>query len=155
MIDKKNNAKQSDYQAGLDNFSKGNFKEAIDLIEKNNQGKSDPDSLFKLAVSYYNQKDYDKSIEYYEKILKLDSNNALAYNGLANVYRDQKNEEKAVENYKKAIEINPTFALAYSNLAIMYIDLGEKKEAGETIENGLKNVPNSPELKNVEAFFKK
>ncbi|MEI8103715.1 MAG: tetratricopeptide repeat protein [Candidatus Moraniibacteriota bacterium] len=155
MTDKQNDAKQSEYQAGLENFSKGNFKEAIDLMEKNNQGANDPNALFKLAVSYYNQKEYDKSIEYYKKVLELDSSNSLAYNGLANVYRDQNNKDKAVENYKKSIEINPTFALAYSNLAIMLMDLGENKEAGDIIEDGLKNVPNSPELKNVEIFFKK
>lgn len=141
--------KQADYQNGLEKFVEGDFKEAIPLLEKTEE-KLDPDVSFKLAVAHYNQKNYEAAINAYEKILKKNPKSSLAYNGIANVYRDQKNTEKATENYRKAIESNTSFALAYSNLAIMLMDAGEKDGAREIVEEGLINIPDSQELKNIE-----
>lgn len=147
--------RQVAYQAGVEKFSNGDFDGAIDSLKKTGDGKNDADALFKLAVSYYNQKKYDEAMDSYNKLLGYDPQNFLAYNGLANIYRDQKNNDRAIENYQQAIKVNPSFPLAYSNLSIMLLDLGRKEEARKVVDDGLKNVPNYQELKNIAALLDK
>lgn len=149
-MEKKNNPK-----SGMEEFSKGNFSEAIELLEKDKDKQNNPEALFKLAVSYYNKKEYDKAIENYSKIIEKNPRDAAALNGLANVYRDRKDMDRAVENYQKAIEADAGFVLAYSNLAIMFADSGRADEAKEIVQRGLEKNPNSRELENIAAFVNK
>lgn len=137
------------YKWGIDNLSEGNFEQAAKNFEKASGDEENSDALFKLAVSKYNQKDFEGAIALYEKIIAKEPGNVLAYNGLANLYRDQKNYTLAKENYYKAFAAKPTYAVAYSNLGIMLMDTGEKDEAKKVVDDGLNKNPNSIELKNL------
>lgn len=139
-------------KSSSESFSEGNFEETITLLE-NSQEEKNIDTMMKLAVSYYNKKEYENSLKNYEKILELEEQNFTAHNGMANVYRDTKEYEKAEKSYRRAIEINIKYALAYSNLALMFIDIGKKDEAKNIIKEGRSQIPDSMELKNIENFI--
>lgn len=155
LVIRKRNKEETNYQQGIEKFSEGDFNGTVESFSKTDKVENNPDALFKVAVSYYNQKNYEEAIKSYNKLIEQNPSDCLAYNGLANVYRDQGDKNKAIENYRKSIEINPSLALTYSNLAIMLMDNGEKDEARKVVADGLKNVPNSQELKNVSAFLNK
>ncbi len=137
------------YKRGLENLSKGNFDKAAGNFEIAASGANEIDALYKLAVSKYNQKDFEGAIEAYQKVLEKNPQYSLGYNGLGNLYRDQKNYDKAEENYKKAIENDDSFTIAYSNWAIMLIDTGQPEQAKKIVADGLEKNPQSVELSNL------
>ena len=145
---------QENYTQGVKDLTDGNFNAASKSLEKSIQSGNDTnDTLLKLGVSKYNQKDYVGAIEAYSKVLEKDPLNATASNGLGNVYRDQKDFDKAQEQYEKAIQLDPHFAPAYANLSIMLLDLNREKEAKEVVQRGLTQIPDSIELKNIGTLF--
>jgi len=75
-------------------------------------------SLFK------DNKDYDKAIESYKKVIELNPKYADAYNNMGLAYGSKKDYDKAIESYKKAIELNPKDAEIYNSMGIAY---GSKK----------------------------
>ncbi len=137
------------YERGLANLSQGNFDEATKDFEKAASGKNETDALYQLAVSKYNQKDFEGAISAYQGVIEKDSRNAPAYNGLGNIYRDQKNYSQAEENYKAAISVNSSYVAAYSNWAIMLMDNNKIDDARRVIAEGLETSPGSTELGNI------
>lgn len=137
------------YKRGLTELSQGKFDEAAKNFEKAASGKNETDALYQLAVSKYNQKDFEGAIASYQSVITKDPKNAPAYNGLGNIYRDQKNYSEAEKNYKEAISINPSYIAAYSNWAIMLMDIGKIEEAKKVVSEGLEKNPTSMELGNI------
>jgi len=146
-------AEDSLYQEGVSKITEGDFDSATEILEDSLKEGEDPDKMKMLAISLYNQKDYDEAEKYFKKLLKIDEENKfLYYNSLANVYRDQKDFEKAIEYYEKSIEANNQFETAYQNLAVLYlyeIDPHEPEKAREVVGRGLENIPESEVLQKM------
>ncbi|MEC3906006.1 tetratricopeptide repeat protein [Tamlana sp. 2201CG12-4] len=90
------------------------------------------DTLIEPRIGFYNQlgmlyrqfEDYEKSIEYYNKVLNLaqDPNHiASVNNNIANVYKEQKNYELAINEYKKIYKF--------------YLEQGNTLKAARAIDN--------------------
>ena len=77
-------------------------------------------AYYNLGIAYYNQGNYIKAIELWEKAIELDPDLAMAYNNLGVAYKNQGNLTKAIESYEKAIELDPDLAMAYVNLGVAY-----------------------------------
>lgn len=145
---------QENYDQGMQALKDGDFNTAADKLARSiKNGNDGTEPLLKLAISKYNQRDYEGAIGIYMKILESDPLNVTANNGLGNVYRDQKNYDKAQEQYEKVIQIEPSFIPAYANLSIMLLDLGRQKEAKDVIQRGLNNAPESTDLKNISSVI--
>lgn len=145
--------KEFNYKRGLENLSKGYFDKATNNFEIASSSENEIDLLYKLAVSKYNQKDFDGAIAAYEKVLEKDPKYSLGYNGLGNLYRDQKSYDKAEYNYKKAIEYDNSFTISYLNWAIMLIDNGQPEQAKKIVSDGLEKNPQSVELSNLKKIL--
>ncbi len=145
--------KEMDYQKGIENLSKGNFDEASKNFESASAGKNETDALYKLAVSKYNQKDFQGAIIAYQKALEKKPDNAAVYNGLANLYRDQKNFPLATENYQKAVGADSAYVVSYSNWAIMLFDEGKLDEAKKIVDAGLEKNTGNSELENLKKML--
>jgi len=141
--------KELDYERGLENLSKGNFEEASKNFENASAGKNEADALYKLAVSKYNQKDFQGAVEAYQKALDKKPENAPVLNGLANLYRDQKNIPLAQEYYQKAVGIDNSYVVSFSNWAIMLMDNGDIAGAKKIVAQGLEKNPKNPELASI------
>jgi tetratricopeptide (TPR) repeat protein len=137
------------YKWGMENLSKGKFDQAAKNFESASAGKNEADAMYRLAVSKYNQRDYNGAADAYKKVLEKDSQNAAALNGLGNLYRDEKNYQAAEDYYKKAIGASGTYVIAYSNWAIMLMDMGKEDEAKKVIIEGAIKNPGSTELQNL------
>ena len=77
---------------------------------------------------YYNAGEYEKSIEYYDKVIELRPT-AMAYYDRGCAYAGLEEWEKAIEDYTKAIELNPNYEAAYNNRGYAYDSLGELEKA--------------------------
>jgi tetratricopeptide (TPR) repeat protein len=60
-----------------------------------------------LAVVYYQEANYTKSIRYYDKAIELDANEAVFYNNRGASLFAKKQFEKASADYSKALQIDP------------------------------------------------
>jgi len=63
----------------------------------------------------------------YERAIKLDPNDALAYNNLGVAYDEQKKYAEAISSYKEAIKIYPEYALARNNLLLAKRELKKSR----------------------------
>ena len=79
--------------------------------------------------------DFNKSVEYYTKLTKIEPQNPDGYCLLGYLYlHDLRNCEKAMEYYKKAIEVAPNFGRAYAGLGDCYDNLYERAPRGSKDE---------------------
>ena len=75
-----------------------------------------------LAYSYLwnaeNDEEYDKGLQYIEKYIELNPNEANAYDSLAEFHLNKGEFDLAIENYQLAFEVDPEFEWATRNLAL-------------------------------------
>jgi len=57
----------------------------------------------KKATQEYNEKNYNKAIEYYTKAIVLNPNSIVAYTNRGSVYDDKGEPDKAIQDYNKVI----------------------------------------------------
>lgn len=62
-----------------------------------------------LAVVYYEQASYGKSLRYYDRAIELDSSQAVFYNNRAASLFARKDYVKAMADYSKALQLDPEF----------------------------------------------
>ncbi|ORX75331.1 TPR-like protein, partial [Anaeromyces robustus] len=98
--------------------------------------KSDPTLLNELGVLYYNKKEYQKAIDYFEEALKyIDSVQSrmnyweITLCNLGHAYRKIRNYGKAKEQFEKVFSLNPANSQAYSAMAFIYQIEGNLDEA--------------------------
>lgn len=78
-----------------------NFDRAIKL------NKNYANAYANLAVVYYQQGSYGKSIRYYDKAIQLDDTQAVFFNNRAASLFAKKQYEKATTDYNKALQLDP------------------------------------------------
>lgn len=117
----------------------------------------DTSYLDNAALVYYFAKDYDASIELYEKLLDLN------YTGISTIYvaTDKETGEDVVYGDKKSMDLQVKLGLAenpreeakesrremiFKNLAQNYSDKGNNEKALEIIAKGREEFPNSYSL---------
>lgn len=85
--------------------------------------------LFAQALA---EKDLDKKIELYSKVLDLDSNSAEALNNRGCAYLNKGDNDQAIKDFNDAIKLNPNYSKAYYNRGIAF---GKKGDDDEAIKN--------------------
>lgn len=78
--------------------------------------------------------DYAKSIQYFEKALKIDDAYGPAYNNIGYSQRALKNYEAAEKAYKKLIELYPNRANPYESYGYLLMDVGKFDESIEQFQ---------------------
>lgn len=92
---------------------------------------------FNKGLEKFYQKEYIASVEAYDKAIRLDSSNVLAYNNKGISLKELKDFSGAVQAFNKAIELEPRFEKAYNNLGRVYFDVKNYTKAIECFEKGL------------------
>ncbi|MGJ1204096.1 tetratricopeptide repeat protein [Sphingobacterium lactis] len=148
-------------RAGEKALLDGDFKTAASQFEKAlPKAGSEPEVVYLLGYSQFQNGDYKKAVANFTKVISLDPKNVSAYyykakanNNMA-VNKDLKlsNQERqalltsAVADYTKAIAVNANDAKLYQNRAIAYRDLG--------ILTGTKGAANYNKAAATEAYNK-
>lgn len=91
----------------------------------NADSKNVSENYIEEGNSFYNQGEYDKAIEMYNKAIELRPTSSAIYNNRGNAYHSKGNLTKAIGDFNKAIEINPNNAVAYFNRGNSYDELGK------------------------------
>lgn len=101
-----------------DKFGITNYAKASDSAELQKMEEllaKDPDSvplLEWIAFMYYTSDSYDRAVELYQKLVKLDSKNEANHYYLANLYLKLKQKDRAVEHWNRVISLNPVSKFA-------------------------------------------
>ena len=91
---------------------------------------------------FYQKKEIDTAIEYFQKALKLNKKNAQACNNLAMSYCLKKKPDEAIKYFKRANFLNKTYTQPLVNLAMLYRGLGNEKEQVYYLKKAIKYNPN-------------
>lgn len=93
------------YTNASDMFKKGKYQEAVSTY--NRIQPATPESLVGIGASYQAMKDYKNAIQYYQKALAMDTNNADTAYYLALAYSSDNNNEQAKVYVKKSLALDP------------------------------------------------
>lgn len=91
-----------------------------------------------ISITYYILKQYDKSLEYCDKILEIDENNVDALDRKSDIYNALEKYNEAIYCCDKSIDINASLAHSYLSKAEALYNLGRYKEAMDncyTVDN--------------------
>lgn len=98
---------------------------AIDLVNLIENPK-DPKNIYNLALTYLKKQNYNKAIEEFNKVLKLDKAkqlSVLVYPNLGHVYTLIEKFEQAIDAFEKGLKFKPDnniMAFIYYNLGYIY-----------------------------------
>ena len=99
-------------------------------------------NLFKNAINFYENKEYDKAKKVCEDILDIQPNDLNATNLLAILNFHNKDFVQSIKFFEKAIEINPNISETYNNLGNVYYEFKQFNIAIENYNKALKIKPN-------------
>jgi tetratricopeptide (TPR) repeat protein len=117
---------------------------------------SDVLNHFNSGVHFYNQREFSKAIQAYQKVIELDPTYVEAYNNLGIIYQMVGDMDRAFGAYQKSTEINPRYEKGYNNLGILLFLKGRYEEAVEVFQKALAINSNNIESHiNLGILFKK
>jgi tetratricopeptide (TPR) repeat protein len=103
----------------------------------NNEKELTVKEAFDLAIQNHQNNNLQDAQNYYQKVLKIDSNYTPALNNLGVIYKNLQENQKARDCYEKAIEINPNYANAHLNLGVLFKELGNDQKAKGSFEKAI------------------
>ena len=103
----------------------------LENINKIIEKEANEKNYFKRGTIYKKLKNYSKAIEDYDKVIKLNSNDAGYYNGRGSAKYSLGEYKESVEDYNKAIKLNPNKVSYYNKRGNGKYKLGEYKESIE------------------------
>lgn len=126
------------------------FKPLLDWLE------IEPDSprvMTMLAMSYQENGDKDKAIETYEKLLSVQTSNAVAMNNLAWLYHEKK-DQKAEALAKKAADLANANPAILDTYGWILFENGKAQQASDILEKAYQLDPSENEIKEhlIEAY---
>ena len=81
------------------------------------------------------KQDQEKALDYYNKVLQVDPNDAAIHNNIGNLYADMGKPTEAADEFKKAAELDPTHASGYYyNLGAIMVNKGQMDEAATALK---------------------
>ena len=95
----------------------GNYEQAVVALEKAGEKAGRVKEIYNtLGFSYFQLKNYDKSIENLTTAVEIDPYSALDYASLGSNYREKGAFDMAIVMYEKALTLDPDMILARENL---------------------------------------
>lgn len=91
-----------------------------------------------LGNSFQNKHDQQRAFEHYEQAIKLKSDYAPAYLGLARLYYDQHKFDEAEQEARNAVHFKPDSSLGYYNLGLIQAAKKNYREAQAAFRESLK-----------------
>ena len=124
-------------------FNNKHFSQLLKKISELQKNYSE--SLFLLSLLgniNYELKEYEKAINNFESIIKIDSHFSDAYYNLGIIFKNINQIDKSIDNFEKCIKINPKKFEAYNNLGNIYRDKQQIETAINLYVESLEINPN-------------
>jgi tetratricopeptide (TPR) repeat protein len=118
--------------------------------------------LMKKGDEKAKKNELDKAFECYNEVMKLSTEYAPVYLGMARVYEIQKKFDNAIESLEKAVKIQPDYTDAIQMLTNILIRMGKQVASQKQLEKSnqyylkvleIPGIKNSAEDKLIEANF--
>ena len=138
-------SKEAFRQLGRLYMRTGDWDKAVKNFEEDlkRPGTIEPHRVYNwLALSYYNQENYDQAERQWLKALELKDNAAIRLN-LALAYKDQERFDLAMESLKKAVFLNPEFPQAHYEMSQLFILNKEMNQAVSHFKKVIRLAPRS------------
>ena len=109
--------------------------------------KNDVEDVFDSGVDFFNQDEYDRAIETFTKVLKMnpDHPDALYYRAMARV--NSKDYDGAVQDFTQAIDKDSKDADSYVGRGETWERMGHFNRALADFKQALRLVPDSPDYR--------
>ncbi len=92
------------------------------LQEEAAQNPKDPEAPLKLANYFYDQRQWQKAVEWYQKVLELDPRNVNARTDMGTAYYNLGQPEEALAQYRHTLEIDPNHQPTIFNSIVVSLD---------------------------------
>jgi tetratricopeptide (TPR) repeat protein len=119
-----------------------------------------PEKYLEKGFVHFQQQEYDKAIESYEKAINAGAKSAGSYNmlGMALRFKFQRTgtpelQEREISAFQKALEVDPKYWVAMVNLGTTYYARGEKAKAAPLFKKALSLNPGHPEKAQLEKMI--
>jgi tetratricopeptide (TPR) repeat protein len=88
-------------------------------------------------------RDYDRAIANYNEAIRLNQDDAIAYNGRGSTYSNKGDPDRAIADYNEAVRLDPTYALALLNRGTAYSNKGDFDRAIADFNDAIRLDPRS------------
>lgn len=102
--------------------------------------------FYNSGIFFFQNKQYDKAIENFQKALQVDPHLIYAYSYIGNAYQEKKQYEEAIAYYERAIGINPADPTAYINAGITFQNTEQLEKATEYFRKALDIAPHIEQI---------
>lgn len=124
----------------------------INAQDDSNTTVSNIDILFEKADTLYNQQKYEEAIQYYDKILAINSSDIDALNSKGVALSDIQKYNEAIENFDKILAITSS-DVAINNKAQVLAESGKNDEALSIIQSVVAVNPTDEYILGTMAFI--
>jgi tetratricopeptide (TPR) repeat protein len=100
--------------------------------------------VYRMALIYTLELDFEDAIEEYDKAIKLDPSNPWYHYNKGSVLDELQRHEEAIEEFDKAIELNPSHPRYHNNKGIALRKLHRYQDAIEEYDKAIKLDPSNP-----------
>ncbi|MCK4759269.1 MAG: tetratricopeptide repeat protein [Candidatus Aminicenantes bacterium] len=115
---------------------------ARQYLEKVRQARPDDIEVHSILASVYDsQRDFERAILAYEKVISMDASRDKAYYGMGMVYIKMRRFEKALPYLEKAVELNPIYKDAFYYIGSALQDLKKFESAADAYKKYLESNP--------------
>ena len=118
------------------------------------------EKYLQAGFTYFQQHDYDRAIENYEKAIAMGARSPGAYNMLGMAYRfkyqqtgNPELQQNEIDAFQKAVNLDSKYWVAMINLGTTYYSRGEKTQAASWLKKALALNPNHPEKAQIEKMI--
>ena len=108
------------------------------IVSRNSTREQIGDAYINRGQHYYEQKEYDKAIEDFNRAIPLKPKwISMAYGNRGNVYYAKGEDDKAIDSYDQAIALDPKYASALAARGLLYEKAGAIERAKADYEAAL------------------
>ena len=112
------------------------------LIDASKADPNDTNTLFQIGETYFKRNDYENSIEYFNKLLAINTQDAMALEYVGNAQQNLGKFTDAIATYEKTITIKPDNKKVICEMATCYRELGQLSKARSVANQVLSIDPN-------------
>lgn len=128
------------------NYLLDNIPEALKGFERVLKEEETPELLNYIGLCYYKQKNAQKAIQYFRKVVDADPGKPNYYYNLAQCYKTLGDKKAFFKYLDMATKILPKTPQDYIDMSYIYFDNGSKTLALKTLSEGIEKFPQEKKL---------